>query len=273
MPYSPMQLAEAFIQTGELTDALDALNQQLAADSTDNAARRLRIGVLLRLSDDDYLRRALVDFDALGNLSAEDEMQRSVILERLGDLDGALEAMERALTLKPDESRLIERRLHLLIAHNKIDVALELVHAQPRVWHWLQWEGDLLVMSGDDMMATARYGLALAQLNERYGTEDRFIIPIRARLLLTRGNAYRRLGDAIQAEKHYLAAGKLIPTDPMIPFNRGLLAMQRGLLSNALELCRKGFREASDSLKQEMLSSLQQDAQYAELGRRLVEDT
>ncbi len=270
MPYTPMQLAEAFIHTGELADALDALNQQLDAHPGDDAARRLRIGVLLRRASDDYLHQALADFDHLARVSADDEVLRSVILERLQNLDGALEAMTRALAINPGDDRLTERNLHLLIAQNKIDAALELVRTQERTWRWLQWEGDLLVMSGDDMMATARYGLALAQMNERYTADDRFITPIRARLLLTRGDAYRRLGDIGQAEKHYIAAGKLIPTDPMIAFNRGLLAVQRGSIADALKFCGKGFSEASAALRTEMEIVLRGDDRYAELARQLI---
>lgn len=270
MPYTPMQLAEAFIQTGELTDALDALNQQLEAYPGDDAARRLRIGVLLRLDDDDHLHKALADFDQLANLSANDEVQRSVILERLHNLQGALDAMTRALVINPADARLIERNLHLLIVQGNTDAALELIRTQERTWRWLQWEGDLLVMSGDDIMATARYGLALAQMNERYTADDRFITPIRARLLLTRGDAYRRLGDVSQAEKHYIAAGKLIPTDPMISFNRGLLAIQRGSLPDALKFCRKGLEQASTALRTEMEIVLRGDEHYAELARQLL---
>lgn len=270
MPYTPMQLAEAFIQTGELTDALEALNQHLDANPGDDATRRLRIGVLLRLADDNYLNKALADFDQLADINADDEVQRSVILERLHDSEGALEAMTRARAINPDDARLVERNLYLLAAQNKIDAALEFVRTQPRTWHWLQWEGDLLVMCGDDMMATARYGLALAQMNERYTADDGFITPIRARLLLTRGDAYHRLGDFAQAEKHYIAAGKLIPTDPMIPFNRGLLAMQRGSLPDALKFCRKGYDEASAALRMEMEIVLRGDALYAELARQLL---
>lgn len=269
MPYTPMQLADAFIQTGELADALDALNQQLDANPGDDGARRLRIGVLLRLNEGDYFKKALADFDELATITADDEVQRSVILERLHNFDSALEAMQRALAMKPDDARLIERNLHLLIAQNNIDTALELVRMQTRTWRWLQWEGDLLVISGDDMTATARYGLALAQLNESYGVDNRFITPIRARLLLTRGDAYRRLEDFGQAEKHYIAAGKLIPTDPMISFNRGLLAMQRGSLSHALEFCLKGFEQASAALRTEMETVLRGDERYAELAQQL----
>src|SRR5262249_47985619 len=107
-------------------------------------------------------------------------------------------------------------------------------------------------------------------LNESYGVEVRFIIPIRARLLLTRGDAYRRLEDFGQAEKHYIAAGKLIPTDPMIPFNRGLLAMQRGSPTNALELCRKGWEQASAALRTGMETVLRGNKRYAELARQLL---
>lgn len=270
MTYTPMQLAEAFIQTGELADALDALDQHLDSSPGDEAARRLRIAVLLRLGGGDHLRQALSDFDSVTPLTADDEVQRSLILEKLDNLEDALQAMMRARSLNPVDDRLVERSLHLLIAQGKTGAALELVRTQPRAWRWLQWEGDLLVLTGDDMTATARYGLALAQLNERYPADDRFTTPIRARLLLARGDAYRRLGDLNQAEKHYIAAGKLIPTDPMIPFNRGLLAAERGSLPDALELCRRGLDQASIFLQKEMKTLLHSDARYAALARQLL---
>ena len=43
MGYSPLQLAQAFIKTGEIEDALDALNQHLEATPSDDETRRLRV--------------------------------------------------------------------------------------------------------------------------------------------------------------------------------------------------------------------------------------
>ncbi|MEO1163713.1 MAG: tetratricopeptide repeat protein, partial [Chloroflexota bacterium] len=55
MAYTPMQLAETFLKTGELEDALDALNQQLEAEPADEEARRLRVQVLMPLLVRDVL--------------------------------------------------------------------------------------------------------------------------------------------------------------------------------------------------------------------------
>ena len=51
--YSPIELAEAFIRTGELADALDALNPHLEAQPNDETALRLRAAVLMRLPGED----------------------------------------------------------------------------------------------------------------------------------------------------------------------------------------------------------------------------
>lgn len=257
MPYTPVQIANAFIQTGELADALDTLTQHLDAQPMDDAARRLRMGVLLRLRDEIHLRTALADFDLLSEVTADDQVQRSVILERLGDLDGAALAMEQARALKSTDDRLTERLLHLLAAQGKIVEALDQVRGQERTWRWLQWEGDLLVLVGDDQTATARYGLALAQLDARFDVEaEPYLAPIKARILLARGHAYRRLEQIEQAEAHYLEAARLIPSDPTIPFYRGLLAAQRGDLEMAISLCRAGLASASASLQENMLTML-----------------
>jgi Flp pilus assembly protein TadD len=267
-----MQLAEAFIQTGELHDALDALNQQLDAHPGDDGARRLRIGVMLRMADDEHLRLALADFAHLAHLTADDYTQQSVILERLHDLEGAVAALSNARELKPADARLAERSLHLLIAQGKTSAALEVVRAQTRSWRWLQWEGDLLAMRGDDVMATARYGLALAQVDELFDTSvDKYIAPVKARLLLARAGAYRRLGQIEQADSHYRDAANLIPDDPTIPFNRGLLAMLQDSLPDALDLCRQGLTHARAMLRAEMEQALRSDPRYSELVLLLLE--
>ena len=256
MPYSPLQLADAYIQTGELADALAALTQHLDADPGDDSARRLRIGLRLRL-EGDHLRAALADFDQLAAPTARDFAQRAVILERLGDLDGAAQAVEQARTLNPSDDRLTEQLLHLWRVQAKTATALDLLRSQPRTWRWLQWEGDFLVQAGDDITATARYGLALAQIDARFDVGvDKYLAPIKARILLARAHAYRRLDQIDQAENAYLEAGQLIPNDPAIPFHRGLLAYARGDLPTAIDLCRLGLTHASPTLRNELFNTL-----------------
>lgn len=265
MPYTPLQLAEVFIQTGELADALDALTQHLDAQPADDSSRRLRMGLLLRMAN---FQAALADFDRLINPTAADYAQRAVIFERLADLDSAVQAAQTARTLNPTDARLTEQLLHLWTAQGKTASALELVQTQPRTWRWLQWEGDLLVQAGDDTTATARYGLALAQIDARFDTQaDKYLMPIKARILLARAHAYRRLGQIEQADEHYQAAAQLIPDEPALPFHLGLLAHLRGDENTALNLCREGLAQVSTTLREELLKTLQK---YPDLMEKLT---
>ncbi len=260
MPYTPLQLAEAYIQTGELHDALDALDQQLAAHPQDDVALRLRAAVLLRLPGPRNLQEALATLDQIATPTTQDDIQRSIILERDGDLYGALAIMRTAHQAEPETGRITERLLKLLIAGGAVDEALAIIRQQPRTWRWLQWEGDLLVLTEDDRMATARYGLALAQLQQEHDIEqDRYLAPVVARLLLARAHAYRRLDELASAEEHYEQAAAIIPDDPAIPFNRGLMFALQGDPDTATELCREAFADAPPALREEMLQEIQRD--------------
>ena len=169
MPYSPMQLAEAFLKTGELDDALEALNQQLEQEATDEQARRLRIQVLLRLSNAENLKIALADIEQIASPTAEDHQIASIVHERSGNLEAAIAAMKQARLENSSDERMTERLLELLIANVSFQKALDLIRQQEQTWRWLEREGDVLVLMGDDTMATARYGLVLAQLAEFEG--------------------------------------------------------------------------------------------------------
>src|SRR5690606_40132974 len=134
------------------------------------------------------------------------------------------------------------------------ETALLVVVGLPREWRWLQWEGDALALRGDHLLATARYGLALAQLDDLVTEANaRYFAPIQARLLLARAGAYRRAGLLDQADEHYAAAGQLVPDDPSIPFNRGMLAWLRGDEAQALKLCRDALKSASDNVRSHLL--------------------
>lgn len=264
MAYTPLQMANAFIQAGELTDALDALVQHLADQPDDDVTRRLLIGVRLRIGSSEALGAALADFEHLTSITAGDHTQRSIILERLGDLDSAEQAAQQARSLDPNDAHHVERLLYLWTQHGKIHKALELVRTQPQTWRWLQWEGDLLVQTGDDTTAADRYGLALAQIESRFDvTVDKYLAPIKAYILIARAHAFRRLDQTEQADNHYLDAAKLIPDEPTIPFYRGMLAFARGDVETAATLCRDALTHASEKLRAEMLTLIQNE--YPEL--------
>ncbi|HEX2623533.1 MAG TPA: hypothetical protein VHL11_25405, partial [Phototrophicaceae bacterium] len=141
MPYTPLELAAAFIKTGELDDALDALNQHLAATPSDDEARRMRIETLLRMPENYQL--ALTDCDALSTPTADDCLKRSILCEKLNNLDSALQSMDTALQLQPGTERLIERQLYLLQLKGDFAAALKLLDVVPSTWRWKQWAGDL----------------------------------------------------------------------------------------------------------------------------------
>ena len=270
MPYSPMQLAESFIRTGELTDALDALNQQLEQQPQDDEARRLRIDVLLRLTETDYLQQALTDINALSTITAADYQRESVLHERLGDMAKALESMQKAHELTPDDERLSERLLNLLMSQKQYAAALELVYEQAKSWRWLQYEGDVLALTGDDTLATARYGLVLAQLDELEGVmRADYLQGMKARVLLARAHAYRRLQQIDTAREHYQAAQLLLPKDPTISFNLGLLDALSGDLEKAVTQCRAALANAPKMLQGEMHESIRNETLYSELWARL----
>jgi tetratricopeptide (TPR) repeat protein len=270
MPYSPMQLAEAFIKTGELTDALAALNQQLEAQPDDAEARRLRIDVLLHLAEAAQLQQALTDINALPAMTAADYQRASVLHERLGAITQAIAIMHQAHKLYPADERLSERLLNLLMSHKQYAAALELVREQAKAWRWLQYEGDILVLIGDDSLATARYGLVLAQLAAFEGVmRADYLQGIQARVLLARAHAYRRLQQIETAREHYQAAQLLLPKDPTISFNLGLLAALAGDVDQAVAACRAALAAAPQLLQDEMLAALRNDANYATLWERL----
>ena len=263
MAYTPLQMAEAFIHAGELSDALDALDQQPGDE-----ARRLRAAVLLRL---DQPQAALAELAQVATPTAQDHVQRSVMLERGGDMDGALAAMQAARGMQPENERMTERVLNLLLARNDLQAALALVREQPRTWRWLQWEGDVLVLLGDDQKATAHYGLALAQLEAQHDPAAvRYVTPALARLLLARAHAYRRLDDLDSAEAHYTAAAQLVPDEPAIPFYHGLLLAQRGDAAGALALCREALEAAPPVLRDALWREIAGDGRYGQLAQGLA---
>lgn len=258
MAYTPMQLAEAFLKTGELDDALDALNQQLIDQPEDDTARRLRVQVLMRLGTAQHLADAQTDIENITDKTATDWQTASIVAEKAGKRDDAVAAIHEARALNPDDERLTERLLDLLLRAEKHDAALTLVREQERTWRWLEREGDVLVLLGDDMLATARYGLVLAQLENFKDTmREDYWQAFRARALLARAHAYRRLGHTDSAREHYQAAQAIVGTDDVsIQFNLGILQALDGDLEAAKATCKAAYDAAPAAMQAEMRHSL-----------------
>jgi Flp pilus assembly protein TadD len=98
---------------------------------------------------------------------------------------------------------------------------------------------------------------------------DPYLEPLKARIRLARATAYRRLGFYDQADGDYAAAEQMVPDDPAIPFNRGLIAWWRGKRQEAVELCNTALERASVTLRIELLSALDGDPRYSPLLVRL----
>lgn len=243
MPYSPLELAEAFIKTGELPDALDALNTHLAQSPQDADARRMRAGVHLRL---DQLQAALADLAGLD--APDDRLMRATIHERMGDLEQALAAVEGE-----GEDRLIERRLDLLHKLGRIPAARTLADGLPRVWRWSQWSGDLAMAAGDDAAAVGHYSAALGGLPPQNTNALRGIA---ARLLLARGDAHLATQAWDAADADYGAAAEIIPDEPMIAFNRGLIRYHQGDRQTGLAQCKQAIESAPAVMRPAMQAAL-----------------
>lgn len=267
MPYSPLQLAEALIQTGELQDALAALDQQMIAAPGDDV-RRLRAAVLARMDENSRLA-ALADLDALQTLMPEDVILRSVLLERLGQAAQAVEALARGYAAFPDDQRLTERYIHLLRAQGLLPEARRIVsrwtRQDPAAWRWWQWAGDLAADAHDNTAAEAYYTQAIRVIEQRHRLEPvgavtppesvtLAILGIYAQLRAARGRIRARLNQLGAADADYAAAARLIPDDPVLLFKRGLLTARQGNLQQALHLCSAALDGANPILRQQMIA-------------------
>ncbi|MDX1991808.1 MAG: tetratricopeptide repeat protein [bacterium] len=262
MPYTPLQLANAFLQTGELDDALDALNQHLAASPDDAEALRLRAQIKGR-HDMESRRAALADLERLPDLSVEDVFLRLAILTSLDETEAAQATILEALAQFPQDERLAERGVDFLREIGKLTEARALVAQQPPSWRWHQWAGMLAAEDGDFAAAVEAYSGAIAELEHRY----RFDLSAPARILdtgsdaaaltvvaaygslrLARGHALLRLNRLGEAEADYAAAAAILPNDETIRFYQGIIAALQGNLDEAERFCRVTLQGVNEAL-------------------------
>ena len=278
MGYSPIQLAQAFIQTGEIEDALDALNQHLETTPSDDETRRLRVEVLLRFDDEGKHQQALADIAILQALQADDYILQSALHERLSNLDKAIQTAQNGHDVYPDHDRLSERLLYILKVAKRYDDALKIIESLPKAWRWLAWQGDLYSEAHNYTNAISAYTSAVDELESRYKfpkdqpanvlTNDEIseaagmtIVATYARLLLSRADAYRHTDALDESESDYKSARVFLPNDPVIPFNLGLIAHLHGNHEDALMLCKEALDSAPEILKTHMLTSIKKEGQ------------
>lgn len=269
MPYSAMELAEVFLKTGELDDALDALNQQLDNQPDDDYARRLRIQTNLRLLNASNLTCTLDDLEKLKQKSATDYQTESIIYQKMGNLDKAIQAIQHGQQLEPQNERLTERLIDLLLNTEQYQTALDIIREQEKNWRWLEREGDVLALLDNDILAIARYGLVLAHLSELDGImNENYLQALKLRVILARAHAYRRLDYTDLARDLYESAQAITGDDATITFNLGLLAEIDGQHNQAIKHCQQALDNAPKLLRQSMLDSLN-NSKYTTLKQAL----
>ncbi|MEQ8676231.1 MAG: tetratricopeptide repeat protein [Aggregatilineales bacterium] len=281
MPYSALQLAEAYLQAGELDEAIEALNQHIAA-TPDDPSRRLRASILSRQPQTDALQQALGDLDALATSTPQDAILRSTIHQKLGDDVGALEVVLTAHDRFPEDDRLTERCLYLLRMQGKIKEARALVATLQKNWRWSQWAGDL---ARDDHAledAVTHYSAAIDMLDTLYALDARTpagilkndamdeaialtIMAVYARLRAVRGDIYEQSGDETKADEDFAIAQSILPDDPLIVLSRALLAAKQGAMDTAKDRCAEALTMASDSLRQTYVLPRIYASPYSEL--------
>lgn len=271
MSYSLLERVSAYVQAGELDDALQLLNHHLSQNPDDDDARRWRVAVLMHQPGDAAQRAALADLDAIQQPIPDDLWRRSIALQTLGDLDGAKAVVREARSQWPDDEGLIERELYLLALAGNRRAAERLLATLPRTWRWLTWAGELAVESARDMEAIDIYTEALADLKRSLDTSDPFAANLKAQLLLSRARVFATVADFAAADADFAAAQAILPNDPMIDFQRGLLASLLGDLVQALALCGDAFASANEAEQAQMEHILRSDPRYAPLAMLMLQ--
>ncbi len=237
--YSPLELAEAFIRTGELSDALDALNAHIEADPTDEAALRLRSAVLMRLPGEANARAALDDLQRVTTPTAEDFVQQSIIWQMgLDNWEQALMMTEQAYARAAQDERIAERLLMLYEHQGEYHRARDLCAEQPRNWRWLQLAGDLAQRTEDYAAAIEWYTEALDDLTHKLDTVDNPIARnIMGMICGSRATVLLKAGRLPDAQTDFETTAEIFKTDLSYSLMVGVTLALQGRIDEAGALC------------------------------------
>jgi tetratricopeptide (TPR) repeat protein len=166
MSFSLLQRAELLIEGGDLAAALAALDEHLRAHPDDEAARRLRIAVCLRLPDPQHAALALADLDALASFAPADAIARWRLL-READPRSAAAALAAGWAASGDP-RLAEPLIAAYCEAGETGAAQAILNALPETAGWLAWRARVSAAAGDVTAALAAYDAALTRF-ERAG--------------------------------------------------------------------------------------------------------
>lgn len=234
MAYSPLQLANAFLQTGELADAKQVLTDYFAgnpnADDPDyEAIIRLWLDLLAHGDEPDQ-RLALSEYYRLPDFSPTDHIKHAMTHYRLGELANARAILQTAVSQYPNHDRLTESLLFIYKKQGDFKAGLALLNTLPPKWVWARWSGDFALIGRDYAVAIAQYSQAIHLLEAQYGLSDDApamilssstmtdaegltIMGVYAELFLARAEAYRQNNQPHDAKGDEARAKRLIPHD------------------------------------------------------------
>jgi tetratricopeptide (TPR) repeat protein len=270
MPYTPLQLADAFIQTGELQDALDALNQHLEANPGDDDARRLRIKVRMRMPDPVSLAPLLAELDKLTSLTADDYVQKSNIMQQLGRFKESSAAMGRAHTLKPDDLRIIENLVRALIRSKDFDSAKAVLAGLPRTSGWLRYTGEIAGKQGDFLAALKLYNEAISDVDRQLTKADNpLLVNTKVSLMSMRAMCYVNMEQYKEAVADYADMERLSPHDRFFKLWRGLNLARSGDTEAAVVIVWEIVKDDPNMLHNEEFETIWHEARLAPLASAL----
>jgi tetratricopeptide (TPR) repeat protein len=244
MLYLVWELVDAFIQTGELTDALDVLNQHLNDNPHDAKALEMRGQINLRFGN---LEDAIVDFRAIHHPTPDQTIHHAVALKRLGMFGLGLDVLNDALGMwegeqTADYHRLVDCFVDIAIAQGddeNLKRALDCLAkvTQPSVYVFIR-QAELARLLGEYQVAIVYFSDGIDALSPQI-SPNHYLAPMVSSWLCARAGCYQSLGDGASAIADYLLAEKLMPDDRSIVMNRALLMgdvdLMRSTWANANE--------------------------------------
>lgn len=260
-PEALLKTADAFLQFGEVDDALAALDEAVQVAPDDPLPYLRRAEILTSAGRD--LRQALADLDraaALGMDTVRLHFRRMIVLAELGEIAAARTAHTQALHLQADDPRLWDWGVRLAVLAGDLAGALALIRRvrekQPGVFGWARREAALLLQTGDLAAARDAFTALIAAGAPADPTPGAWEASQWVEIYLARAETYRRLGDFDAALADLACAEKHLPDDPGIPFGRGLVAWARGDSDGAFPLLRAGLESAAPGVREEFWRAL-----------------
>ncbi len=254
MRYTPMELAESFLKTGELTDALDALNQQLLDAPTDQEARRLRAQLLTRLGQP---QNALDDLQQLTDFSTDDVLLQVRLYEMLGQFDDALDVLQTTYNQRPEDGKLAENWWQLLTRQQRYEEAAQIAAVQLTDWRWQQLHGQSLASNGQISEAIAVYQQALASLEAKLPnfSDQRNAQAWQAQLMLLLVGCYVKQRDWQNAQT-MLNQVRPLTEDSIVTFYTGMVAVGQGQIADGIKYIQTALQASSLEVRAALLHDL-----------------